>query len=65
MLKGGWTALHWASHHVHKEVVELLLSKDCDVNAKDKHGRAALHFASENGHRDVVNLLENHSKHLK
>jgi len=38
----GETALMFASWYGHKEVVELLLEKGADVNAKDKLGRTAL-----------------------
>ena len=30
-----WTPLHWAAYNNSKEIVELLISKGADINAKD------------------------------
>src|SRR5262245_1221948 len=32
---GGRTALHWAAHAGHREVMRLLIERGADVNAKD------------------------------
>jgi ankyrin repeat protein len=50
----GWIV---ASSAGRKEVVELLLSKGSEINAKDKDVWAPLHFAAWNGNKDVVELL--------
>jgi ankyrin repeat protein len=46
-----------ASFGGHREVVEALLAKGADVNAKDDLGMTALILASGLGHREVVQLL--------
>ena len=38
----GATALHSAANFGHKEVVELLITKGADVNAKEEDGRTPL-----------------------
>ena len=53
----GETPLHAAAGHGHKAVVELLLTKGADVNARDQNKQTPLHDAASNGHRDVVELL--------
>jgi ankyrin repeat protein len=51
------TALILASENGHREVVQALLDKGADVNAKMNDGGPALMKASENGHREVVQTL--------
>lgn len=57
----GWTPLHNAAFHGHKEAVRMILDTQEDVssvvNAVTKRGRTALHLASEHGHNDVVRML--------
>ena len=55
-----WTPLHLAARYGHKEIVEYLVEKGADVNAKDKEGWTPLHFAAQEGHTEIVewqNLL--------
>jgi Ankyrin repeats (many copies) len=47
----GRTALHWAAQEGHRAVVELLLEKGADVEARDNDGRTALHFAESKGNK--------------
>lgn len=52
------TALMWAVHEGHPQVVTLLLAADgIDVNAVDASGKTALICAAHRGHAEVVTLL--------
>ena len=53
----GFTALHYAASYGYKEIAELLLSKNADVNAQTSRGDAPLHYAASYGHKDIVELL--------
>jgi len=55
--EGVWTPLHHAAGGGHKEIAELLIAKDADVNAKDFAGSTPLHVAAYNGHKEIVELL--------
>ena len=46
-----------ASRYGHHQVVELLLSKDPDINIENNNGWTALMYASRYGHHQVVELL--------
>jgi ankyrin repeat protein len=51
----GWTPLLLAISH--KDVVELLLAYNADVNARNSRGDTPLHAAAAGGNTDVVALL--------
>jgi ankyrin repeat protein len=51
------TPLHQAAARGHKEVVELLIAKGADVNAKAENGVAPLHVAAGAGHKEIAELL--------
>jgi ankyrin repeat protein len=51
------TPLHFAAFNGHKDVAELLLASNADVNATDKDGWTPLHFAADKGHKDIAELL--------
>jgi ankyrin repeat protein len=53
----GWMPLEFAAWKGYKDIVELLLASNADVNAKDNLGDTPLHFAVANDHKDVVELL--------
>jgi ankyrin repeat protein len=44
----------------HKDVVELLIAKGADMNAKDNKQQSALSLAKEQGHEEIVELLLKH-----
>ncbi len=52
-----YTPLHLAAMGGHKDIVELLLSKKADVNAKDKCGSTPLQLAVDRNYKEVVKLL--------
>ena len=55
---GGWTPLWYAADEGHKEIVELLIAKGADVNAKnDKFVGTFLHWAAAGGQNEIVKLL--------
>ena len=57
----GVTALDWATVNGHKDVAELLLSHEADVNGKDGvDGWTALHYAANHGNKDIAELLLSH-----
>jgi uncharacterized protein len=53
----GWTPLIYAASHGHDNVVLLLLSLDCDIDATSENGTSALMLAAEGGHLATVKLL--------
>ena len=55
--KHGWTPLHSAAFHGHKDVVQLLLDRGSDPNKANVGGQTPLHYAAMKGHKDVVQLL--------
>jgi ankyrin repeat protein len=55
--KHGRTALHEAVVQGHKDVVEILLQQNANVDMQDRNGRTALHEAVVQGHKDVAEIL--------
>ncbi|NWW31738.1 BARD1 protein, partial [Panurus biarmicus] len=53
----GWTPLHEACNHGHREVVELLLQRRALVNTTGYQNDSPLHDAARNGHVAIVELL--------
>ena len=56
----GWTPLHEACNHGHKEVVDLLLSKGANVNDRGGpmcDGVTPLLDAASNGCLDIISIL--------
>ena len=51
------TLLHCAARNNRTEIVNLLLSKGADVNARDNDNRTPLHWAAYYGNTEIVNLL--------
>ena len=54
---GGWTPLHYAAYGGHKEIAELLIANNADVDAKDQHGTTPLHNVAAGGHDEAAELL--------
>lgn len=53
----GWTPLHLATYFGHRDVMEVLLHRDADVDAVNDNGDTALHKAAFIGREDIVMLL--------
>jgi ankyrin repeat protein len=53
----GWTPLHYAVLRGKRNLAELLLANQADVNAKDKDGATPLIWAAKKGYKDVADLL--------
>ncbi|NXB31759.1 OSTF1 factor, partial [Eulacestoma nigropectus] len=56
--KAGNTALYWACHGGHKDVVDVLLTQgNLELNQQNKLGDTALHAAAWKGYADIVEML--------
>ena len=53
----GLAPLHLAAESGNTPVLELLLSKGGDLDAKSKSGQTALHLAAKGGHEECVKIL--------
>jgi ankyrin repeat protein len=62
---GGLTYLHQAAVKRRNGVVELLIGKGLDVNAKDEDGDTPLDWANGNGNRRTADLLRKHGGKTK
>ena len=52
--------MHEAAWDDSKEIAELLIANDADVNAGDKRGRTPLDWAVGRSHVETANLLRKH-----
>ncbi|MCK4816745.1 ankyrin repeat domain-containing protein, partial [bacterium] len=51
------TALHRAAISGYKDVVEILLAKGADIDARDSYAASALHYVAREGHNEIAELL--------
>ena len=58
--KYGVTPLHYAAGNGHKEIAELFIAKDADVNAKTTGGKTPLDWAIDRKHSEITDLLRKH-----
>jgi ankyrin repeat protein len=58
----GLTPLQLAGAKGHKEVAELLLVKEADINARDNDGKTPMKLTVEKGKTDVAELLRQHGE---
>jgi ankyrin repeat protein len=55
--RSGWTALHYAAGFGFVDLVEPLLSRGADLEARDDEGRTPLEVAVEAGQAELVEML--------
>ncbi|XP_017201382.1 GA-binding protein subunit beta-2 isoform X5 [Oryctolagus cuniculus] len=52
------TALHWATEHHHRDVVELLIKYGADVHASSKFDKSAFDIALEKNNAEILVILQ-------
>ena len=53
----GFSCLHIAAREGHKEIVQYLVSKDCNLDERDAYGYTAAYWAHRHKHAEIVALL--------
>lgn len=53
----GWAPLLYAAYNGHTAIVEYLLKRGADINAKTENGLTALFFAARFGHIEIIKVL--------
>lgn len=53
----GWPPLTYAAYNGHTQIVDYLLKRGAQIDAKTENGSSALFFAARFGHIEVVELL--------
>ena len=52
-----WTSLHYAAYYGHREIAEILISREADLDAEDPYYSTPLYLAAEQGRREIVKFL--------
>jgi len=52
-----WTALHYAANEGHGDILEALVEKCIDIEARTHQQRTVLHLAAARGHTDICRFL--------
>lgn len=55
--RGGWTPLHHAAGGDKRAIVEFMVEKGADINARTNDGRSPYNIAEENGHKEMAGLI--------
>jgi ankyrin repeat protein len=55
--RGGWTPLHHAAGGNKRAIVEFMVNKGADINARTHDGRSPYNIAEENGLKDMAGLI--------
>jgi ankyrin repeat protein len=63
----GWTALHLAAHHGHRQVVEALLARGADLHSRSRNARenTPLHAAAAGRRAEIADLLLAHGADVR
>ncbi|WP_188153322.1 ankyrin repeat domain-containing protein [Wolbachia endosymbiont of Pentalonia nigronervosa] len=64
--ESGWTLLHIATYYNHLNVVQYLVEKGANFNAKDSsyYGYIPMHYAAERGHLDILKYFINEGAYI-
>jgi ankyrin repeat protein len=57
IVRNGWNALTYASHHGHLEAAKLFIEEGVPINPSIELGTTPLHSAAFMGHREIISLL--------
>jgi ankyrin repeat protein len=63
----GWTALHLAAHHGHRQLVEALLARGADLHARSRNAmeNTPLHAAAAGRRAEIADLLLAHGADVR
>jgi len=60
----GITLLHHAAHKGHKDIVELLIAKGIDINAKNEMGYTPLDWVIDSKNSEIIELLKSNGAQI-
>jgi ankyrin repeat protein len=58
--KWDYQPIHWAAYHDRPDIVELLIAKGADVNAKTSLGQTPLQLAKPRRNTATIEVLRKH-----